>query len=122
VNLILFSSADLQTIKQQLDEADERQSSIAKQLESINKALMSGGKGNMLLEISRLNTVSGDALAAMNHQAILRALKPPFANARANDINDPHLKTFEWIFGDSDNGPTKSSNNEDYNIKVTFPE
>lgn len=52
---------------------------------------------NLLSSVQLLITVFGDAQELIRHAAILKALEPPAATAREDDIKTRHPRTLDWI-------------------------
>jgi len=89
-------------IKQILDFSDQKQARVASKLTAISDDLSKLDENSDLLQIIKDTVVmSGNALHAMNHAAILRSLRPATAGQRFDEIHDPEADTFSWILEES---------------------
>ena len=83
---------------QLLDASDKVQAQLAAKLQAIGEELPRLIENLKLLEmIEAAITLSEDSFNAINHAAILRALRPATADKRFEEINDLAASTFSWI-------------------------
>ncbi|KAK1758915.1 hypothetical protein QBC47DRAFT_314808 [Echria macrotheca] len=118
ISLAIATRIDIARVTQLLDASDKTQAQLAAQLQAIGEELPKLGENSTLLEtIKEAVTLSEDSFNAMNHAAILRALRPVTADKRFEEINDPVASTFSWILDEpesfSDVNSEASSTPED---------
>ncbi|KAH6869180.1 hypothetical protein B0T10DRAFT_569027 [Thelonectria olida] len=93
--IVAASQADLDALKDQVYKHGVQQSEMAERLASIKDDLLS--QRDLLANMQRLTTAFEEAQESIRHAAILRALKPSAADAREDEIQVHHPKTFDWI-------------------------
>jgi hypothetical protein len=77
-----------------------QQADVARRLDQINVDLASGLGADLPGKLRALVTLSEEALSAVLHEDILKALRPATASLRFDEIKDPEPSTFTWMLGE----------------------
>ncbi|KAK4182585.1 hypothetical protein QBC35DRAFT_395679 [Podospora australis] len=117
IALAIGTRTEITRAREYLDTSDQKQAELGRKMQSLSDSIKGVDKNvDLLLALKEMLTLSEASLDAMNHSAILHALRPVTTDKRFEKIRDPDADSFSWMLhgpGTNDVSQTASQDEDE---------